>query len=68
MDEPNIFSGLVSLRGLRQPLVLHRASTMKRTEYNFKCATYGKKGQDRLHTAPYPEFELKAVVLRTYAG
>ncbi|MFR6693644.1 MAG: hypothetical protein ACLUS6_06465 [Dysosmobacter sp.] len=28
-----------------KPLVLHRASTMKRTEYNFKCYTYGKRAR-----------------------
>lgn len=26
-----------------KPLVLHRAGTMKQTEYNFKCYTYGKR-------------------------
>ena len=45
MDEPNIFSGLVFCADCGKPLVLHRASTMKRTEYNFKCYTYGKKGK-----------------------
>ncbi|MFQ9429459.1 MAG: recombinase zinc beta ribbon domain-containing protein [Oscillospiraceae bacterium] len=54
MDEPNIFSGLVFCADCGKPLVLHRASTMKRTEYNFKCYTYGKKGQDRLHAASHP--------------
>ena len=36
MDEPNIFSGLVFCADCGKPLVLHRASTMKKTEYNFK--------------------------------
>ena len=42
MDEPNIFSGLVFCADCGKPLVLHRASTMKKVEYNFKCYTYGK--------------------------
>lgn len=45
MDEPNIFSGLVFCADCGKPLVLHRASTMKRTEYNFKCYTYGKRAR-----------------------
>ena len=45
MDEPNIFSGLVFCADCGKPLVLHRASTMKKVEYNFKCYTYGKKGK-----------------------
>ena len=45
MDEPNIFSGLVFCADCGKPLVLHRASTMKKAEYNFKCYTYGKKGR-----------------------
>ena len=36
MDEPNIFSGLVFCADCGKPLVLHRASTMKKAEYNFK--------------------------------
>ena len=44
-DEPNIFSGLVLCADCGKPLVLHRASTMKKVEYNFKCYTYGKKGK-----------------------
>ena len=39
MDEPNIFSGLVFCADCGKPLVLHRASTMKKTEYNFKRRT-----------------------------
>ena len=40
MDEPNIFSGLVFCADRGKPLVLHRASTMKKAEYNFKHYTY----------------------------
>ena len=43
--------------------VLHRASTMKRTEYNFKCYTYGKKGKTVCTPHHIREFELKAGVL-----
>ena len=63
MDEPNIFSGLVFCADCGKPLVLHRASTMKRTEYNFKCYTYGKKGKTVCTPHHIREFELKAVVL-----
>ena len=45
MDEPNVFSGLVFCADCGKPMVLHRASTMKKVEYNFKCYTYGKKGK-----------------------
>ena len=63
MDEPNIFSGLVFCADCGKPLVLHRASTMKRTEYNFKCYTYGKKGKTVCTPHHIREFELKAIVL-----
>ena len=63
MDEPNIFSGLVFCADCGKPLVLHRASTMKRTEYNFKCYAYGKKGKTVCTPHHIREFELKAVVL-----
>lgn len=63
MDALNIFSGLVFCADCGKPLVLHRASTMKRTEYNFKCYTYGKKGKTVCTPHHIREFELKAVVL-----
>ena len=63
MDEPNIFSGLVFCADCGKPLVLHRASTMKKVEYNFKCYTYGKKGKTVCTPHHIREFELKAVVL-----
>ena len=63
MDEPNIFSGLVFCADCGKPLVLHRASTMKKAEYNFKCYTYGKKGKTVCTPHHIREFELKAVVL-----
>ena len=46
MDEPNPFSGLAFCADCGKPLTLHRASTMKKSAYNFKCYTYGKKGTD----------------------
>ena len=63
MDEPNIFSGLVFCADCGKPLVLHRASTMKKVEYNFKCYTYGEKGKTVCTPHHIREFELKAVVL-----
>ena len=63
MDEPNIFSGLVFCADCGKPLVLHRASTMKKAEYNFKCYTYGNKGKTVCTPHHIREFELKAVVL-----
>ena len=60
MDEPNIFSGLVFCADCGKPLVLHRASTMKKAEYNFKCYTYGKKGRTVCTPHHIREFELKA--------
>ena len=63
MDEPDIFSELVFCADCGKPLVLHRASTMKKTEYNFKCYTYGKKGKTVCTPQHIREFELKAVVL-----
>ena len=63
MDEPNIFSGLVFCADCGKPLVLHRASTMKQVEYNFKCYTYGKKGKTACTPHHIREFELKAIVL-----
>ncbi len=63
MEEPNIFSGLVFCADCGKPLVLHRASTMKKVEYNFKCYTYGKKG--KAHCSPHHirEYDLTAIVL-----
>ncbi len=63
MDEPNIFSGLVFCADCGKPLVLHRASTMKQTEYNFKCYTYGKKGKHVCSPHHIRECDLKRIVL-----
>ena len=63
MDEPNIFSGLVFCADCGKPLVLHRASTMKKVEYNFKCYTYGKKGKTACTAHHIRECELTQIVL-----
>ena len=63
MDEPNIFSGLVFCADCGKPLVLHRASTMKKAEYNFKCYTYGKKGKTACSAHHIRECDLTQIVL-----
>ena len=63
MEEPNIFSGLVFCADCGKPLVLHRASTMKETAYNFKCYTYGKRGKAYCTPHHIRECDLKAIVL-----
>ena len=63
MDEPNVFSGLVFCADCGKPMVLHRASTMKKVEYNFKCYTYGKKGKTACTAHHIRECELTQIVL-----
>lgn len=63
MEEPNLFSGLVFCADCGKPLTLHRASTMKKLDYNFKCSTYGKRGKNACSPHHIREFELKAIVL-----
>ena len=63
MDEPNIFSGLVFCADCGKPMVLHRATTMKKLEYNFKCYTYGKKGKTACTAHHIRECELTQIVL-----
>lgn len=63
MDEPNPFSGLVFCADCGKSLVLHRASTMKKAEYNFKCYTYGKKEKAHCSAHHIRECDLTAVVL-----
>ena len=59
----NIFSGLVFCADCGKPLVLHRASTMKKLEYNFKCYTYGKKGKTACSAHHIRECDLTQIVL-----
>lgn len=63
MEEPNMFSGLAYCADCGKPMVLHRASTMRKSKYNFKCYTYGKRG--RLECTPHHirESELIQIVL-----
>ena len=63
MDEPNLFSGLVYCADCGKPMVLHRATTMKKLEYNFKCYTYGKKGKTACTAHHIRECELTQIVL-----
>ena len=63
MDEPNLFSGLVFCADCGKPMVLHRATTMKKLEYNFKCYTYGKKGKSACSAHHIRECDLTQIVL-----
>ena len=63
MDEPNMFSGLVYCAGCGMPLVLHRASTMKKTRYNFQCYTFGKRGKGNCSPHHIREMDLIKIVL-----
>lgn len=63
MDEPNMFSGLAYCADCGKPMVLHRASTMKSSWYNFKCYTYGKRGRAECSPHHIREEDLKQVVL-----
>lgn len=63
MDEPNPFSGLVFCADCGKPMVLHRATTMKKLEYNFKCYTYGKKGKAVCSAHHIRECDLTQIVL-----
>ena len=63
MDEPNPFSGLAYCADCKRSMVLHRASSMKKSDYNFKCYTYGKRGRSECTPHHIREEELYAVVL-----
>lgn len=63
MEEPNIFSGLAFCADCGKPMVLHRASTMKKTEYYFTCYTYGKRGKNECSSHRIREDELRKIVL-----
>lgn len=63
MDEPNMFSGLVYCADCGKPLVLHRASTMKKTKYNFQCYTFGKRGKGNCSPHHIREIDLMKIVL-----
>lgn len=63
MEEPNIFSGLAYCADCKRTMVLHRASTMKRSDYNFKCYTYVKRGKGECTPHHIREDELYAIIL-----
>ena len=63
MDESNLFSGLAYCADCKRSMVLHRASSMKKSDYNFKCYTYGKRGRSECTPHHIREEELYAVVL-----
>ena len=63
MEEPNIFSGLAYCADCKRTMVLHRASTMKKSDYNFKCYTYGKRGKGECTPHHIREDELYAIIL-----
>lgn len=63
MEEPNIFSGLAFCADCGKPMVLHRASTMKKAEYYFTCYTYGKRGKNECSSHRIREDELRKIVL-----
>ena len=63
MDERNMFSGLVHCADCGKPLVLHRASTMKKTRYNFQCYTFGKRGKGNCSPHHVREMDLVKIVL-----
>ena len=63
MEEPNIFSGIAYCADCKRTMVLHRASTMKKSDYNFKCYTYGKRGKSECSPHQIREEELYAIIL-----
>ena len=63
MEEPNIFSGIAYCSDCKRTMVLHRASTMKKSDYNFKCYTYGKRGKSECSPHHIREEELYAIIL-----
>ena len=46
-----------------KPLVLYKASTMKKVEHDLNCCAYGKKGKTVCTPHHIQAFELKAIVL-----
>ena len=58
-----MFSGLVYCADCGKPLVLHRASTMKKTKYNFQCYTFGKRGKGNCSLHHIREMDLVKIVL-----
>lgn len=63
MDEPNMFSGLVFCADCGRTLVLYRTQSMKKSQYCFKCYTYGKRGKDVCSPHNIREADLIQIVL-----
>lgn len=63
MDEPNMFSGLVFCADCGKTLVLYRTQSMKKSQYCFKCYTYGKRGKDVCSPHHIRESDLIQIVL-----
>ncbi|QEY34209.1 DUF4368 domain-containing protein [Caproiciproducens galactitolivorans] len=63
MDAPNMFSGLAFCADCGKPMVLYRASTIKESQYCFKCYTYGKRGKAECSPHHIREQDLMQVVL-----
>ena len=63
MDEPSLFSGIAYCADCGRPMVLHRASSMKKREYNLKCYTYGKYGKAECSSHYILEMNLIQIVL-----
>ena len=56
-------AGLAYCADCKRTMVLHRASTMKKSDYNFKCYTYGKRDKGECTPHHIREDELYAIIL-----
>ena len=63
MEEPNIFSGITFCADCGRSMVLHRASTIKKSSYHYKCYTYGKRGKAECSPHYIREEELYEIIL-----
>lgn len=63
MDEQDMFSGMVYCKDCGAKMVLHRASTMKKSDYNFACRTYKKKGKEVCTAHFIKEDQLAKIIL-----
>lgn len=63
MDEQDMFSGMVYCKDCGTTMVLHRASTMTKRDYNFACRTYKKKGKEVCTAHFIKEDQLAKIVL-----
>ena len=63
MDEQNIFSGIVICKDCGATMVLHRGHTIEKSQYNFTCRTYKKKGKEVCSAHFIKEVQLASVVL-----